>query len=411
MRIHIIGINYRPEQTGISVFTTGRAEHLAARGHGVTVCTAPPYYPEWRVASGYRGLWFSRERLGGVNVVRCPLYVPAVVTPLRRVLHEASFLVTSFLGSLFSRRPDVLLVVSPPLGLGIVAAVLSLLWRVPYVFDVQDLQPDAALDLGMLKPGRLTRFLYAIERLAYRRAARVSTITEAMRNRIVSKGMAPARVVIAPLWSAPELFELEPAAPGLDLRKRLRLGDCFLVLHAGNIGVKQGLDIVLEAARLSGDGNTQFVLLGDGAARQRLQDRARAMGLSNVQFVPLLERSDFLQLLATADVCLVTQQKSVADIVFPSKVLTLMAAAKPIIASVAAASTVASVIHASRSGVVIAPEDPASLHETVERLRRDQTLRARLAESGRAYAWRTWRRVDSLTRLEGILDEAVAHGL
>src|SRR5713226_4180267 len=110
MRIHIIGINYWPEASGIAVFSTGRAEHLAAVGHEVTMCAAVPYYPWWRVQDGYRGLRFRREGRAGVTILRCPIYVPSPVTPIKRVLHEASFMAAAFVRSLFCRRPDLLFV-------------------------------------------------------------------------------------------------------------------------------------------------------------------------------------------------------------------------------------------------------------------------------------------------------------
>lgn len=413
VRIHIIGINYWPEETGIAVFTTGRAEHLAASGHEVTMCAAVPYYPEWRIAERYRRDPFVREERAGVRIFRCPLYVPAVVTTLRRVAHEASFVLTALLRSLTISRPDLLLVVSPPLGLSIVAFLLSRWWRVPYVFHVADLQPDTARDLGMMGTGPFARFLYAVERFAYRHAAKVSTLTEAMRTRILAKGVPAENVLLFPDWADPRFFDLEPGARDPGIRHELRLGERFVVLHAGNMGVKQALDVVLEAARRA-DETIQYVLVGDGAMRPALVARARAMGLSNVRFLPLLARDRFDRLVATADLCLVTQQRTVADVVFPSKVLTLLAAAKPIVASVAAGSEVARVITAAGAGEVVAPEDPDALGAAVEKLRLDTAGRGQMAASGRRYARQHWDRDATLqyltTRLERIVPTPASAG-
>jgi colanic acid biosynthesis glycosyl transferase WcaI len=400
LRIHIVGINYWPETTGIAVFSTGRAEYLAARGHEVTMCTAVPYYPEWRVAEGYRARPFARERRNGVDIRRCPLYVPSVVTPLRRMVHEATFVLMALLRSLTCRRPDVLFVVSPPLGLAVVAWILSRLWRVPYVFHVADLQPDTALDLGMVRNGLLVRALYALERLAYRGAAIVSTLSAPMRDRIVAKGLPAEKVTLFADWADPELFHLQEG-DGRWIRAELGLGDAFLVLHAGNMGVKQGLDVVLDAAaRTHGDDRLIYLLVGDGAVRPALEARAQAMGLTNVRFVPLLPRPAFLQLLAAADVCLVTQQRTVADIVFPSKVLTLLAAGKPVVASVTAASAVARVIADAGAGEVVEPEHPAALADAVRALRDDAARRRAMNMAGRAYARAAWERDATLEHLE-----------
>jgi len=404
MRIHIIGINYWPEMTGIAVFSTGRAEHLAAAGHQVTMCAAVPYYPQWRVPEGYRGLKFRREERAGVTILRCPLYVPAAVNPIRRVLHEASFIVSSFVRSLFCRRPDLLFVVSPPLGLAVAAVILSRLWRVPYVFHVADLQPDTALDLGMVKPGRFARLLYAVERLAYRHAAIVSTLTEPMQARIVAKGIAPEKVLLFADWSDPRLFALDAGQAGA-IRRELGLGDAFLVLHAGNMGVKQGLDVVLDAAQQTrSNPGIVYLLVGDGAMRPHLEARARDLGLDNVRIVPLLEHERFLQLLAAADVTLVTQQATVADVVFPSKVLTLLSAGKPVLASVTGGSAVANVVAGAGAGMIVTPEDGGALASAIEALRADPARRAAMSAAGRAFASEHWER----TRTLGYLSDTLA---
>jgi colanic acid biosynthesis glycosyl transferase WcaI len=400
VRIHIIGINYWPEATGIAVFSTGRAEYLAAAGHDVTMCAAVPYYPWWRVPAGYRRWRVRREHRAGVTILRCPIYVPKIVKPLTRVFHEASFIAAAFLRSLFCRPPDVLFVVSPPLGLAVAAAVLSRLWRAPFVFHVADLQPDTALDLGMMRPGRLARLLYAVERLAYRRAALVSTLTEAMRARIIDKGIPPAKVVLFADWADSRLFTLTAGAGAETIRRELGIGDAFLVLHAGNMGVKQGLDVVLDAAeRTRTDSGLIYVLVGDGAVRPQLEARARSLALANVKIVPLLPEDRFQQLLAAADVCLITQQRSVADVVFPSKVLTLLAAGKPVVASVTEGSAIAQVIASAGAGTVCMPEDGRQLALAVDALRSDAARRATMSAAGREYARRHWEQSTTLRYL------------
>ena len=181
MKVLILGINYWPEVTGIGAFTISRAEHLAAAGHEVEVCTTFPYYPEWKVPAEYAGNFAATEERNGVRILRSYAYIPSRVTSLKRVLHEASFIATSLIRALGRRRPDVLLVVSPPLGLAVSAIFLSWLWQIPYVFDVEDLQPDSAADLGMLPP-RVLKLMYRVEAAAYRCAALVSTITNGMKS-------------------------------------------------------------------------------------------------------------------------------------------------------------------------------------------------------------------------------------
>src|SRR5260370_1993229 len=206
MHILLLSINYWPEQTGIGLFNAWRAEYLASRGHQVTVCTGMPYYPEWKIPREYAGKLVSREEHNGVTILRARQWVPKRVTSIKRVVFEASFLATSFVRALGSSKPDLLLVVSPPLGLGITANVLSRWWGVPYVFDVEDLQPDAAADLGML-PRPVLPVLYRMERFAYRHAALISTLTEGMPQRIIRNVVARGKAAMFPMRADEQLFK------------------------------------------------------------------------------------------------------------------------------------------------------------------------------------------------------------
>jgi colanic acid biosynthesis glycosyl transferase WcaI len=211
MKIAVLGINYWPDETGIAPFTTGKCEYLASCGHKVTAFTAMPYYPAWEVPDSYRRRLFIREQRAGVTIVRSWLYVPKRLSSLKRIIHEGSFVISSFvrsIGSSGKNRPDVLIVVTPPLALGLAAFVLSRKWKIPFVQHVADLQPDAAVDLGMLSPTGFTRVLYAIERLSYRKAAVVSTLTASMREKIVGKGIDSEKVILSPDWARPELFSI-----------------------------------------------------------------------------------------------------------------------------------------------------------------------------------------------------------
>ena len=409
VRIVMLGINYWPEETGIAVFNTGRCEHLAARGHEVTMCTGFPYYPRWRVAEAYRGRLVARENRHGVEILRSYLYVPRRVTTLRRILHEASFIASSCLRTLASRRPDVLVTVSPPLGLALSSLLLSRLWGIPYVFRVEDLQPDAAIDLGMLPSGATAKGLYALERLAYRRAALVSTLTPAMQRKIAGKGVPAERVALCPNWAEPDLFELPLAGGGAAFHERFGLVNRLLVVHVGNMGVKQGLDVVLAAAERSREyPEIVYLLVGDGAVRPALEARAAMAGLDNLRILSLQPTPIFRQLLAAADLTLVTQQRTVGDIVFPSKVLTLLAAGKPVVASLNASSEVARVVTEAGAGVIAAAEDPEALVAAVGGLRGDADRRQRMGANGRAYARAHWDRERILTDMEQQLLGAAA---
>lgn len=403
MRILILSINYWPEVTGIGAFTTYRAEHLAAVGHDVEVCTTFPYYPAWKVPADYAGKLAMTERRNGVRIYRGLAYIPNPVTPFKRILHEASFVFSAMARALFFKRPDVLLVVSPPLGLALPAILLSRLWRIPYVFDVEDLQPDAAAELGML-PRPALKILYRLERAAYRHARLVTTLTSAMKERIVSKGVAAEKVELV----EPRMDEsLAATAPGeaFAFCRRYGLEDKFLVTYSGNIGVKQRLDVVIEAAALNRDDDSMlFLIVGDGADRGRIQRRAVELELRNVRFLPLMDHADFRGLLAASGVCLVTQQKSASEIAFPSKIVTYLAAGCPVVASVDPENEVARITQESGAGQVAMAEDPAALLSAVLALR-SADLRE-MGAKGRNYAFQRWSSKRVLNHFERSLADA-----
>ena len=400
MKVLILSINYWPEVTGIGAFTTYRAEYLARAGHDVEVCTSFPYYPEWRVPREYAGKFALTEEHNGVKIVRSYLYVPNPVTAVRRILHEASFIFSCTLRALMRRRPDVLLVVSPPLGLAATAILLSRVWRVPFVFDVEDLQPDSASDLEML-PAWAIKLLYKLENAAYRNARLVTTLTASMKNKIVGKGIPREKVeVLEPRMddSMTTLLKEE----GREFRRRYGLGEKFLVTHSGNMGVKQGLEVILNAAALNrADDSLLFLLVGDGADRKRVQQRAKELGLPNVRFLPLLDEDDFRGLLSASDVCLVSQQKGVTEIAFPSKIVTYLAAGRPIVASVNPQSEVARIIEKSGAGMIVEAEDAAGLLAAIQELRIQDP--AAMGENGRRHARARWSAVPVLGHMEQCL--------
>jgi len=403
VRILILSINYWPEVTGIGAFTTYRAEYLAATGHEVEVCTTFPYYPNWKVPPEYSGKLGLKEKRNGVSIVRSYSYIPTRVTALKRILFEASFIIGVTLRALLRKRPDVLLVVSPPLGLAATAILLSRLWSIPYVFDVEDLQPDSASDLGML-PKWAVKLLYKVENAAYRHARLVTTLTPSMRQKIVDKGFAADKVELLEPRMDDSLIDLPPEE-GIAFRQRYNLGEKFLATHSGNMGVKQGLDVILDAAALNrADDSMLFLCVGNGSDCERIKRRAAELDLGNVRFLPLLDETDFRGLMAASNVCLVTQQRSVSEIFFPSKIVTYLAAGRPMIASVNPECEVARMTRESGAGRVVEAENPRALLEAVCELRNADLRKA--GENARAYASMRWSSGRVLEHLERSLTAA-----
>ena len=372
MKITLWGINYAPELTGIAPFNAALCEYLSRRGHEVDVVTSFPYYPEWKKRPSDRGRVFRTDIEGGVRIHRCWHYVPEKVRALKRIVHEASFIAMSLLRVLSLPRPDVFVVVSPPLLLGVAAWVAGIVKSAPFVFHVQDLQPDAAVGLGMIQPGRLTRFLYWVEAFAYAKAARVSGISSGMLDMFRKKGVTESKLVYFPngvklpaLQSEPGLFRARHGIPE----------STFLVVYSGNMGVKQGLDVLIQAAQhLSTEAGSstgdevrpvRIVLAGDGAMRGRLAESIARNALNNVLLLPLQPDQSYREMLTDADCTVITQQHGVGSYFFPSKLLASLAAAKPVITVADESSELAKALAAGRFGVNVPPNDAESLARAI----------------------------------------------
>jgi colanic acid biosynthesis glycosyl transferase WcaI len=383
MRVIVWGINYAPEFTGIAPHSVALCEFLRAEGHDVEMMTSFPYYPTWQKRPEDRGHLYRTDRINDVPVHRCWHFVPTRVSALKRIFHEGSFVFTSTLRTLSLRRPDVFVVVSPPLLLGVAAWVVSKLKGAPFVFHVQDMQPDAAVGLGMLKQSAFTRALYALEAFAYRHAARVSGITHGMLTTFKSKGVPERKLVYFP--NAIDLTDRMPLQRG-EFRKRHGFAvNEFLAVYAGNLGVKQGLGVLLETAALLQGERIRFLVCGDGAQRDALAVRAKEMKLPNFSMLPLQAGPDYRALLDEADVCFITQQAGAGNSFFPSKLLGLLAESKPVVTVADPECELALSLRQGNFGVNVPPGQPRELAAVLDSLAKDPQRLAEYGAAGRRF--------------------------
>ncbi|MGJ0486529.1 MAG: glycosyltransferase WbuB [Methylomicrobium sp.] len=329
MKIMLYGINYAPELTGIGKYSGEMCDWLAARGHEVRVITAPPYYPEWRIGGGYSAWTYRKEQLNSVNVLRCPLFVPNRPTTLTRLLHLASFALSSLPAVLSQWRwkPDVIITVEPTFFCVPAALLLSRLTGAKSLLHIQDFELDAMLGLGLAKNGRLkTAVCQAVESFFMRRFSAVSSISHSMLARARNKTRQSVPLHFFPNWVDTDF--IKPEVDASDFRRRWVLSDTSkIILYSGNLGKKQGLDLLLQAAKhLSSEPDVLFLVLGEGAEKQNLIEQAEQLELNNVRFDSLQPYQDLPALMALADVHLVIQKKGAADAVLPSKLTTILAA-------------------------------------------------------------------------------------
>ncbi len=411
LRILIHGINYAPEFVGIGRYTGELGAWLGSRGHAVTVLTAPPYYPAWRVPEAYRRPAWRREWLEGVEVLRAPLYAPARVTGRGRMLHELSFGASclAWWPSLWARSWDAVLAVCPLLQSGLVPALLARRQKIPFIFHVQDLQLDAARELAIIRQPLLFALLERLEHFLFTRSQAVTTISRAMAARIRDKGAPPERLHLLPNWA--DLETIKPGERRNALRRELGLNDEIMVLYAGNMGEKQGLEVILDAAVITRYNQAiRYVFVGEGAARQRLIDQARRLALETVSFWPLQSRDRFPLLLNAADLHLVVQKDRASDLVMPSKLGNILAAGRPFIATARPETELGRVTAESQAGWLTPPEDAGSLAQAIVRLARDEAARRKMGLKARQYA-QAWLGRDKIMAewehlLYGLVDQA-----
>lgn len=385
MKLVVLSLNYAPELTGIGKYSGEMVQGLVARGHQVVVVCAPPYYPAWRVTPGYRqGAWQFERPCPGLVVCRCPVWVPRRPGGAARLLHLASFAAGSLpvLLGLVAWRPQAVFAVMPALFAAPGARLLAWLSGALAWLHVQDFEIDAAFELGLLRGTRSRRAVLAAERRLLAGFDTVSTISQRMLARLLDKGVPPARVALMP--NGADLAQLAPLPSPSPLRERLGIPPGQRVcLYAGTMNRKQGLPVLIEAARrLQGRTDLVFVLSGSGELRGVLQ--RQAAGLHNVRFLELCPPEALNELLNLADIHLLPQLRGAADLVMPSKLTGMLASGRPVIAAADPGSEIASVVE--RCGRVVEPESEAAFAAAIEQLADDDALRRRLGEQARARA-------------------------
>ena len=366
MKITVWGINYDPEPTGIGPFNTDLCVWLAGRGHAVTMLSTFPYYPWWKKRAEDKGKVHERSVVNGVTLHRCWHYVPEKPSTVKRLIHELSFVATSTWRALWTEKPDVYVVVSPSLFLGIGAFVASRLKRRPFVFHVQDLQPDAALGLGMIKPGLSVKMLYVLEKWSYARAALVSGISGGMIDAYRRKGVPEEKIYLFPNWIPDAPPEVSAGADGASFRREYGIGaETPLIAYSGNVGMKQGLEVVVEAAR---GGVAHWAICGEGAAKPALEAAIAADPQSGARLYPLQPDDRYKALLREADVSLITQQKGTGQFFFPSKLLSILQYGRPVLAVADEASELARATREGGFGIVVEPGDAAGLRAAAQEI-------------------------------------------
>jgi len=404
MEILIMTNYFPPEIGGASHLYYELAESLVRRGHEVTVVTGFPRYNVKKKDKKYRGKFLIREEFSGIEVIR--VWIPEFPREnliLRGVEHfwvAFAFII----GSLFTRKPQVIIFYSPPLPIGLSAYFIGKLKGIPFIINVQDLFPKEAVLLGLLKNKMLIKFFEMMERFIYKRAAYITVHSPGNLEHIVRNGGNREKVGVVYNWV--DVNKVKPGPRKNHFRKENSLNDEFVVSYAGTMGWCQDMGVIVDAANeLRKYKDIVFLLVGEGPLKKFVEAKATNLGLENVKLLPVQPFPKYLEILMASDVCLINLNENLTTPVVPSKLLNIMASGRPIVASLPDYSDARRIIEEANCGYCVPPRDPHKLAKAILTLYNDNDLREEMGSNGRIYAERYFEREGCVSRYEEIFFE------
>ncbi len=333
MKILVVSLYFNPDHTGIANYANGFATAANKHGHDVQVITGFSFYPHWKKRREDKFTLFRTENTGGIKVLRNYLYVPQKPNTLKRILQEISFLFFATLGLLRVKKPDLIVCFTTPILLGFWSSIVAKIFGSRLLINVQDFQLEAALSLGMAKPTTFTNVLEKIEKTSYRKANYVSSITNSMCDILLGKKEIPAaKILLWPNWINMRDYDLSNIRRGSFREKHQITDDEMVLCYAGNIGLKQGLEVLVEiAGRVRSKRNVLFLIIGNGAALEPLKKAVHEKGIDNIRFLSLLSPEEYLHLLKDIDIFILPQRKTNFDVYFPSKLMGVLVCRVPLL--------------------------------------------------------------------------------
>ncbi len=406
MRVLIFGANYEPDLGPSAPIFTMLCENLVRRGHQVTMLTMVPHYPSGRVAPEYRGTWLGRTIENGVEVIRVGLpSVDRARLPQRLIQYLVYQLGAAWAG--LGRQYEVVFAGSSSLSAWLPFITLVGLRNKPAVYGVYDVYPGVGVALGVFRHKPIIKLVSSMERYCLEHAQLVRIISETFRDELRDMGVPDGKMVHGYDWVDTHL--IQPLPRNNAFAREQGLDGKFVVLYAGNLGLSQGLEQILAAADLlRANREIRFVFVGDGASRASLMAEAARRQLENVQFLPYQPRPRLPEVLASADLSLVTLQRGIGSRSLPSKTYSIFASGRPLLASVEDDSEAWKLIHLSGGGVCVPPENPSALAAAVLNLKQDPARCAELGRRGRLWAEAHHSPMAGALEVEKLLTEAIA---
>ncbi len=408
MRILYLTQYFPPEIGATQSRAYEMARGLVRAGHEVTVIAEVPNHPAGIIPPAYRGKLAERADLDGIDVIRVWVRASQAKTFGSRMAFYLSYMAMAIAaGQLLARgRYDLQYASSPPLFVGAAALALNATRRIPLVFEVRDLWPESAVQLGELNRPAAVRWATRLEEACYRRARRIVAVTTGIRDHLVARGCPAGQVALIPNGANTELYTPQPIDQGL--RQRLGIAmDQFVVIYAGLHGLAQGLETALDAARLlQPHPEVLFFFVGDGPRKPAVVERTRQMGLSNVRFHDAVPEPQLPAFIAMANAGLHTSRRlGISGGTLPVKMFSYMACARPVV--IAIEGEAAALVQEAQAGLVVPPEDPAALARAIMVLAADPDLAAAYGRRGRDLVLARFSRQALAGQLERLLAEVV----
>ncbi len=379
MHILFITDNFPPEVNAPASRTFEHCREWVKTGHRVTVITGAPNFPQGNVYKGYRNRIWQTEEMDGIRVIRVWTYIAANEGFVKRILDYSSFMVSAIIASLMVSKPDLVAATSPLLFTACAGYVVSRMKYIPFVFELRDLWPESIKAVGAMQDSAIIRLLEKLEIFLYRKAAAIVSVTESFKRILTARGIDPAKIEVVNNGVDTSRFRPLPRDPELEARYNLQ--GKFVAGYLGTHGMAHALETVLEAAakcRKTADGDKiRFILLGDGARKKALIERAKALGLDNVIFIDTVPKEEVVRYWSLLDVSIIHLKKTdLFKTVIPSKLFESMGMGIPVLHGVAGES--AAIIQNEGAGIVFEPENAAELCNKLFKLRNDTKLYSRL---------------------------------
>jgi glycosyltransferase involved in cell wall biosynthesis len=408
MRILYLSQYFPPEIGATQTRAYEMAVGLIRAGHKVTMLTEVPNHPQGIVHPEYRGRYYARENLDGIDVRRLWVSASPKKSLPRRIAFYLSFMLTAAMAGLFVARGayDIIYASSPPLFVGGAALAISYLRGIPLVFEVRDLWPEAAVQLGELSSPVAIRFAAQMEGACYRRARHIVIATEGIRSRLIERGYPSAKLTVIPNGANTELYTPQPI--NQTLRRRLGIRpDQFVVIYTGLHGLAHGLETALLAADgLRNRTDILFLLVGDGPQKATLIQMAEEMALPNVRFHDAVPESRLPDLIALADVGLDTRRRiGISKGTLPVKMFSYMACERAVLLSIEGEA--AQLLVDAKAGIAVPPKNPEALAQAILDLQADTPARMAFGRNGRAYVQANYSRQQFACELEQLLRSIV----